>query len=92
MDRYLDQGTPPTPTRKHLDGSPCYEGVQRCPSTGGPCCETFEDHTVACVYDIRYEWWEDKGFWVIPIPFLAGGGGIKISYCPHCGTDLTTTT
>jgi len=90
MDRYLNQEGPlEVPNgKKHLDGSPCYQGIQQCPPEGGPCCETFEDHTVACTYDIRYEWWASKGFWVIPIASSAGGGGIKISFCPHCGKAL----
>ena len=89
MDRYMDmEGSPLTSGSKHPDGSYCLKDTQRCPEEGAPCCELFEDHTVTCIYDIRYEWWQAQGFWVICIASSAGGGGIKISHCPHCGTKL----
>lgn len=89
MTRYLNlQGDPLYTNKKHPDGSYCLENHQRCPEEGKPCCTLFEDHTVACVYDLRYEWWAKPGFWVVRLADSAGGGGIKISFCPHCGSEL----
>jgi hypothetical protein len=72
---------------KHPDGSECLAGTQRVPRDYAPCCEVFEDHTRACVFDVRYEWSESHG-WMTAISSLAGGGGITISHCPHCGMRL----
>jgi hypothetical protein len=52
------------------------------------CCEDFIEHTTTCYYDVRYEWYDDE-CWVIVIPESAGGGGIEISFCPHCGASLS---
>ena len=52
------------------------------------CCALFESHTLSCYYDIRYEWWSKARGWFTVIAPLAGGGGIAIHYCPHCGTKL----
>jgi hypothetical protein len=73
----------------HEDGSPCPEGTQSVPRVFAPCCEVFADHTAACYFDIRYEWWPKQKGWFIVIAPSAGGGGIAISYCPHCGSKLT---
>jgi hypothetical protein len=72
----------------HPDGSPCLEGIRLIPVDYKPCCELFDSHTSACTYDIRYEWWVGKNIWVIAISEQAGGGGIEISFCPHCGARL----
>ena len=52
------------------------------------CCDVFESHTSACEFDIRYEWWTRSKHWYIIISDIAGGGGIEIEYCPHCGSSL----
>jgi hypothetical protein len=73
----------------HPDGSECREGTQRVPRRWKPCCEVFENHTWACVYDIRYEWFSRHRQWGIAV---ADGGTsyIILRYCPHCGTELKT--
>jgi len=48
----------------------------------------FADHTQSRVYDVRYEWWSKTRAWVVLISDAAGGGGIAISFCPHCGAAL----
>jgi len=72
----------------HSDGTICREGTQSLPEDFVPCCEMFSAHTATCVFDIRYEWWKTSRRWVIAIAESAGGGGIEITYCPHCGTKL----
>lgn len=75
--------------RKHADGSPCPEGTQRLPASGVVCCDAFWAHTLACYFDIRYEYWEGRApNWHIIIAPAAGGGGIAIQYCPHCGAKF----
>ena len=73
--------------QRHTDGSVCLEGTKRVPKNFKTCCEVFEAHTTNCYYDIRYEWDKHWG-WNIVIPPSAAGGGIVISYCPHCGLKL----
>ena len=75
--------------KEHTDGSFCPEGTQRIPRTFNPCCDSFLQHTSACYLDIRYEWWPNQRGWFIIISPSAGGGGIAISYCPHCGAKLS---
>ena len=53
-----------------------------------PCCELFGGHLETCAYDIRYEWFPSTKRWVIAIAEVAGGGGIEIKFCPHCGSGL----
>ena len=72
----------------HADGSECREGTARVPAPFAPCCDAFHEHVIACEFDIRYEWWQSQDTWVIVIAESAGGGGVAISYCPHCGTKL----
>lgn len=71
--------------KKHVDGSPCYEGIQRIPDQYRPCCNVFEYHTYSCSADIRYEY-RAENRWVIAI--YGSKSGIHISYCPHCGSYL----
>ncbi len=78
----------PETMKTHSDGSPCLEGVQSIPKDFVACCETFTEHTKACAYDIRYEWWSNSEQWIIAISDSAGGGGVTISFCPHCGQKL----
>lgn len=78
----------PVVQRRHADGTLCREGTRQLPANHQACCETFEQHTSACVHDVRYEWHEDHQTWVIALSDAAGGGGIAIEYCPHCGTGL----
>ena len=73
---------------QHSDGTTCNEGTSSVPEGYTPCCGTFEAHTRACEFDIRYEWWAKDSKWVIAIADTAGGGGIEIGYCPHCGMRL----
>jgi hypothetical protein len=73
---------------KHEDGTPCPEGSRKVPRGFGACCEVFEGHTTSCYFDIRYEWWAKERTWVTVIPDGAGGGGIEMFFCPHCGTRL----
>jgi hypothetical protein len=75
-------------TGKHIDGSDCPEGTQRLPRRFTPCCEAFLHRTRACYFDIRYEWWPAQRGWFVGIDPSAGGGGIALSYCPHCGSRL----
>ena len=74
--------------KKHADGTTCLEGTRRVPIGFRPCCPTFAAHTVTCAYDIRYEYWSKRKQWLIVISESAGGGGIAISFCPHCGSKL----
>lgn len=76
------------PIATHPDGSPCPEGMQRTPRGFVPCCAPFKQHTLACYHDIRYEWWPKSRSWFIIIA-PAAGGGIGISFCPHCGAELS---
>jgi hypothetical protein len=73
---------------KHADGTVCLEGTRSVPRSFAPCCEAFEGHLATCSFDVRYEWWSKARTWVIAIAESAGGGGITISYCPHCGSRL----
>jgi hypothetical protein len=74
--------------KTHSNGSTCLEGTQSVPKGFVACCEIFAEHTKACVEDIRYEWWSRSKQWVIAIVETSGGGGITISFCPHCGQKL----
>lgn len=76
----------------HPDGTPCPEGTRSVPDGFVACCEAFSDRTSACYFDIRYEWWASFGEWFIVIAPAAGGGGIGLDYCPHCGTALAKET
>lgn len=78
-------------TSVHSDGTPCKEGTANVPAGFAPCCDMFGSHTSTCDYDVRYEWWSKSRQWVISISESAGGGGIQIFYCPHCGTCLDGT-
>ena len=73
--------------RTHADGSVCLEGTRKLPLNFSACCKQFETHTVACVHDVRYEWTAASG-WRIAIADFAGGGGLAIRHCPHCGANL----
>ncbi len=72
----------------HTDGTACPEGTQRLPSRFRPCCPEFVARTSACYHDIRYEWWTRPRGWFIVIAGSAGGGGIAMNHCPHCGARL----
>jgi hypothetical protein len=74
--------------KTHLDGSICLEGTQRIKPRTKFCCERFEHHTWACEYDIRFEYWSRRGSWYTIVPEAAGGGGIKMKFCPFCGARL----
>jgi len=52
------------------------------------CCAEFAQRTLACTFDVRYEWWSRQRNWFVTIADSAGGGGIAISHCPHCGKKL----
>ena len=79
---------PANPFRVHADGSPCPEGTQRIPRGKKLCCEEFETRTQACYFDIRYEWWPRYQGWFTIIQPDAGGGGVAMNFCPHCGQRL----
>lgn len=72
----------------HADGTRCLEGTRSVPDNFKPCCDMFAGHVDTCALDLRYEWWEKSGIWVIAIAESSGGGGIEIIYCPHCGAKL----
>lgn len=72
----------------HLDGTPCPEGTQRLSPERTTCCDAFHARTLACYFDVRYEWWPNPSGWFIIICPDAGGGGIAINNCPHCGARL----
>ena len=74
--------------KKHTDGTECLEGTKRVPKNFKPCCDVFEGHTSTCAFDLRYEWRQKSKQWVIAISEIAGGGGISIAFCPHCGARL----
>ena len=74
--------------RTHLDGSDCPEGTLLVPRGFAPCCAEFAERTLACFFDIRYEWWSGQQNWFVLITPDAGGGGIAMGYCPHCGARL----
>jgi len=74
--------------KTHDDGSQCPEGTRKVPRGFKPCCDSFDQHTRACYFDLRYEWWPKYKGWFIPLAPKAGGGGIQIQFCPHCGTSL----
>ena len=73
---------------KHNDGAICPEGTIKVHPKYKMCCEEFGRRTLACYYDIRYEWWPKSKGWFIIISPQAGGGGIRINYCPHCSAKL----
>ena len=73
----------------HADGTPCKEGTRSAPDGYAPCCDLFDGHTSACDFDVRYEWWAGPARRVITIAESAGGGGIWIRFCPHCGSKLS---
>jgi hypothetical protein len=77
--------------KRHTDGTRCLEGTRRVPRGFSPCCSVFDLHTTSCAYDIRYEWWQRHRIWVVTIADSAGGGGIEVSFCPHCGGRLQST-
>jgi hypothetical protein len=72
----------------HADGTVCREGTRRVPRAFRACCSAFDHRTLACVFDVRYEWWPRQKSWFVPIHDTAGGGGIAIAFCPHCGAKL----
>ncbi len=74
--------------RRHDDGTVCREGTKRVPPRFRACCEVFQAHTATCELDVRYEWWPKARRWFIAISDAAGGGGIEIEFCPHCGSRL----
>jgi hypothetical protein len=74
--------------RAHPDGSFCKEGTRAVPPEYEPCCPTLAGHLATCEYDLRYEWWSGDQVWVIAIADSAGGGGVVIQFCPHCGRKL----
>lgn len=73
---------------RYPDGTRCVEGTRRVPRGFRPCCRVFASHTTSCAYDVRYEWWQRRRTWVVTIAESAGGGGIEIRFCPHCGRSL----
>jgi hypothetical protein len=83
-----NQGSANDEGRRHPDGSPCLEGTKSVPEGYVPCCQDFDYGTTRCAYDVRYEYWKENNEWVIVIVEAAGGGGVLISYCPHCGAPL----
>lgn len=74
--------------RTHADGSICPEGTARLPKRGKLCCAAFAARTEACYFDIRYEWWPSYRGWFTIIQPDAGGGGVAMNFCPHCGARL----
>lgn len=76
------------PQTIHADGSVCPEGIQRIQRGKKLCCEEFEARTLACFFDIRYEWWPSYRGWFTIIQPSAGGGGVAMNFCPHCGKRL----
>lgn len=54
-----------------------------------PCCEIFAGHLDTCEFDVRYEWRSKSKQWVIAIAESAGGGGLTMNFCPHCGKKLS---
>jgi hypothetical protein len=74
--------------KRHADGTRCKEGMRRVPRRYRPCCDIFGGHVATCEYDVRYEWWRKDRIWVIAISESAGGGGVVIHFCPHCGKAL----
>jgi len=76
---------------RHSDGTICRKGTESVPTGFIPCCKVFKGHTKTCALDLRYEWWRKTRKWVIVIAESAGGGGIDIKYCPHCGSSLSAT-
>jgi len=84
MSKDLDRrGTP-----GHVDGSLCLKGIQTVPDNYVPCCAAFEQHTLACTYDLRYEWAQRLKAWAIVQPESSGGDWFVIAFCPHCGKHL----
>jgi hypothetical protein len=77
--------------KQHTDGTRCKEGTRDVPPDFAPCCDDFAAHLDTCEYDVRYEWWPGQRMWVIAIAEAAGGGGVHMAHCPHCGTRLVPT-
>jgi hypothetical protein len=66
----------------------CLDGI-RSPVPAGyrACCEAFDRHLEASVFDIRFEWWPKSKKWVIRVAD-GGSSGLTIRFCPYCGTKL----
>lgn len=73
----------------HPDGTTCREGTRSVPSDWTPCCDVFGGHVDTCEFDVRYEFWPQRDGWFVAIAESAGGGGIEIHWCPHCGKRLS---
>jgi hypothetical protein len=73
----------------HPDDTECREGTRSVPDGWLPCCEVFAGHVETCAYDLRYEFRTQANHWFVAIPESAGGGGVEIGWCPHCGSFLT---
>lgn len=74
--------------KKHSDGTECPEGTQRLRPDYALCCDDFRARTLSCYFDVRIEYWAEYEGWFVIIAPSAGGGGIAINYCPHCGARL----
>jgi hypothetical protein len=77
-----------TQSSLHADGTPCLAGTQQVPENFVSCCADFAGHVALCVSDVRYEWYAKQKIWVIAVGAEAGGGGVEMSYCPHCGAKV----
>jgi ribA/ribD-fused uncharacterized protein len=74
----------------HTDGAPCKEGKQRVSPGYQPCCVIFDQRTLSCEADVRYEYWEGTNTgWKI---LCHDGSGIEMGFCPHCGKNLNLVT
>src|SRR5687767_12269707 len=72
----------------HPGGEPCLAGERKVPRGFSACCSRFDHATQACTYDIRFEWWARSKSWVVRAAD-GGSSGLKVSYCPFCGEQLS---
>ena len=71
----------------HPNGELCLAGTRKVPRGFIPCCERFDQSTLACTVDIRFEWWSKSASWVVRIAD-GGSSGQEVAFCPYCGVTL----
>lgn len=74
--------------RTHTDGPSASRARSACPTGFSPAAKHSKRRRLRCQFDIRFEWWAHYRAWFVLQPPGPGGGGIRLRYCPFCGTRL----